>query len=920
MSMDSILLVLFSLFICFSFTSVSSNDSEISYKDHCTSFVPISTPKGLGTFGFHHLFPLGRIENGYYTGGDRIVGGESSWQQNSFNLRTWNILDTADAELFKVQGSLTILNSFPFYYVRNNNTYGGRSYYGGQRRPLMDIKVDGFWSESSGKLCMVGTGTGYSKAGNLLHLGVVFRLYNVFNSSNIVTLINGSLESLSSENDVNYFEPITVYMLPRWNYEYSLDTVKAKDECSVGSDVEEGLPTKSFGFCSTQILRAMRGLRLEYSSDCNSTKNCTPFKGIPGHLPSYMSLKQLECDASKHRMRVQVRFLNTSYDRFYRAFNPKTMLMGEGWWNEGKNRLCVVACLFNTESLPNAHVVDCSVRLSLKIPSTWTIKETSTIVGKIWSNKTVNDSGYFGRILFRNEEYRTVGKPGIKYQYSQLEKVRKLCPRHKPLKNKGKMFPDAFSNNMKFDMSVRNSNRPVGWGNSVPLSVDDQFYERNMPSLLYSNSSLTVPYVNISSGGLFNISYQIGISPSYNSTAISENSLFAMSSNPTKAVKITAEGIYDSGTGSLCMVGCRNFHLNNRTHIAQPQSVDCEILIKFQFPPLYTNDRSFIQGSIESMRDKSDPLFFTRLDLSSAAFYTEAAARTVWRIDMEIVMVLISTTLACVFLILQIFHVRRNPSVLPLSSVFMLLILTLGHMIPLVLNFEALFSQHHNRNAVLGNVGWLEVNEIAVRLIKMVAFLLQFRLLQLTCSARKADESQKGLWIAEMKSLYATLPLYAAGFLMVLLLKWNKNVYGTRVVHSSLWEDLKSYGGLVLDGFLLPQIVLNMFSNLRDNALSYSFYFGTTFVRLLPHAYDLYRAHNYFHPDKGSYYYADPSADFYSTAWDIVIPFVGTLFAVIIYLQQWLGGQCILPRRFKGSQVYEKVPAVAEAETDKPDI
>ncbi|KAK7272532.1 hypothetical protein RJT34_29188 [Clitoria ternatea] len=246
-------------------------------------------------------------------------------------------------------------------------------------------------------------------------------------------------------------------------------------------------------------------------------------------------------------------------------------------------------------------------------------------------------------------------------------------------------------------------------------------------------------------------------------------------------------------------------------------------------------------------------------------------------------------------------------------------------MIPLVLNFEALLNQDpKNRNFVGGNVGWLEVNEMSVRLITMVAFLFQFRLLYLTWSSRKSDESKKkGLWIAERKAAYFTLPLYAAGLLIALLLKLKKGgdevpMYNNSWYqqHHSSWENLKSYGGLVLDGFLLPQIILNLFSNTRENVLSCSFYFGITSVRLLPHAYDLYRTHSYAHQDSDQYFYADPTEDFYSTASDIVIPLGGILLAIIIYLQQRFGADYILPHRFKGSKVYEKVPVVTESEAE----
>lgn len=47
-----------------------------------------------------------------------------------------------------------------------------------------------------------------------------------------------------------------------------------------------------------------------------------------------------------------------------------------------------------------------------------------------------------------------------------------------------------------------------------------------------------------------------------------------------------------------------------------------------------------------------------------------------------------------------------------------------------------------------------------------------------------------------------------------------------------------------------------------------------------------------------------------------MIPLGGVLLAIIIYLQQRFGAHCILPQRFKGSKVYEKVPVVAESEAE----
>ena len=914
--MNSLLSKFFLVFTFFSFNLLFSLASKSSYKEHCASIIPETTP----TTKKFNSFPLSDHNTGYYIGGDSIINIYASWNKFSLNFPPRNTYATSHPHLFKIEGtiSFTTTNDASYYNLHNHMGY-------------LTFMLDGFWSQSSGNVCMVGKSKGVSKKGDSLNLDVVFKLKNVFNSSNITSLVSGSLESLSSEkdHDDHYFEPISLMMFPKANYSYSLDSKDVENEFSFGSDDDEeslSLNFDSLSFCKYPLSSAIRRLQLEYTHECDSSKNCTPIiSGSSNQLPSHMSLKGIECSSKKkNRIRVLGEFSN-SFDYYWnrnnQSLNTKTMLIGEGWWDEKKNMLCVVLCNFigrsKSTSLDGTHVGDCSLRLRLRFPSIWSIKNSSSIVGQIWSNKSANDQNYFKTITVRNDDANYgVGGKDLRYEYSQLARVNQSCSPHKVVENQGKRYPDAYSYDMKFDMSIRESKKRVAWGSSSPLFVDDEYLSRSSGS--YLRSEFDAGILNNDNGSLFNISYKISLSV-MSSSPFDKNSLFNMS---YYSVKISAEGIYDSRDGTLCMIGCRDLVSNKGTPTAY--SLDCEILMKFQFPSLDTKDRSYIKGSIESMRPKSDPLYFEHLEVSAVAQYTEAARRNVWRMDMEVIMALISTTLACVFVGLQLYHVKRNPNVLPFISIFMMSILTFGHMIPLVLNFEALLAQNPNsKTFVYGYVEkWLEVNEISVRLITMVAFLLQFRLLYLTWSSRKTNESQNNLWIAERKASYVTFPLYAVGLLIALLLKLEKgrdsvtSMYQVYRQHDPSWESIKSYGGLVLDGFLVPQVILNLFSNMNENVLSCSFYFGTTFVRLLPHAYDLYRAHNYADQDSDLYFYADPSQDFYSTYWDIFIPLVGIVLAIIIYLQQYFGAQCVLPHRFKGSKGYAKVPeSEGEVET-----
>ncbi|XP_031283583.1 uncharacterized protein LOC116142292 [Pistacia vera] len=278
-------------------------------------------------------------------------------------------------------------------------------------------------------------------------------------------------------------------------------------------------------------------------------------------------------------------------------------------------------------------------------------------------------------------------------------------------------------------------------------------------------------------------------------------------------LKFSAEGIYDKETGKLCMVGCRYIVSKNQSLIND--SMDCEVLINFQFPPSNSKmNEGYIKGSIKSARVKSDPLYFETMDVSSATYTTPVIKKSIKRMDLEIGISAITNTLACVFVVLQLLHVKKHPDVLPLISISMLLILILGHMIPLLLNFGALLQ----RTVVLGSSEWFEVNQVLFRTITMVAFLLEVRLLMLSWSARSAGTNREALWFAEKSTLSLSLPLYAAGALIFSLVSLRKRnhddwLLSIRLTHPqrSLWKDLKSYAGLtatVLLDHIYTQLVI----------------------------------------------------------------------------------------------------------------
>ncbi|BFG29234.1 hypothetical protein CerSpe_155090 [Prunus speciosa] len=217
-----------------------------------------------------------------------------------------------------------------------------------------------------------------------------------------------------------------------------------------------------------------------------------------------------------------------------------------------------------------------------------------------------------------------------------------------------------------------------------------------------------------------------------------------------------------------------------------------------------------------------------------------------------------------------------------------------------------MFSLINGCRELLGRSGYvpclIEVNEIAVQVVMLLAFLFHQRLLQLKWYTQLHDQHLKASWVAEKKVFLAYSPLYIAGGFVVLFMNVKQNQL--HIVKHFLWGCLRSYASLILDCFLFPQ-VLNIFLNSKESALSWSFYLGITFMRVLPHAYDLYRAK--FYDPWSSKFSIDPHASFFSGSPDVIVCSVCLLFAAIICLQQQFGGRCILPSRFGGHEDYEKV-------------
>ncbi|KAH1063459.1 hypothetical protein J1N35_028446 [Gossypium stocksii] len=672
----------FFLFIISSLTCfrvIFGTATEFDYGVHCNSVVHESKPADEEI----NIMLFSQHQSGYFSGGDNVLNNPPSPgyfppKSKALIFETHHVFTTDVEDVFKVEGNLIFQTSFSYEQSISPGSSSISSLSDSSNRGTLDFDFRGFWSRITGKLCMVGSSYAYSKEGKVLHLAAVLKINNLKNSSTIRTLVTGTMDSLNSVDDPNYFERISLLMFPQVNYTYTMVSTQFSEECPWGTDVQ---PELSLRLSRTRTICDMfssgsNAFELEYTGSCKSSKCCNPFGECIGYLPSVMSLSMIQCSNDRLSLRFLIEFWNNSYRGYYGSPNISTSLIGEGSWDEKKNRLHIVACQIYdaSSSLDKSHVGDCTTRLSLRFPAILSIRNTSTIVGEIWSVKPRNESGFFDRAQFRYGG--RIQLQGLKYEYMEMDKVKKSCPMKNPTNSSNRgQYLYGYSTDMRFRLWViERSVGIIGWGSLDPLAVGDQQYQR-FPFLLPSSSSKpNNPAVESdSNSGLLNISYKISITLSSSKLDGGLNPVNDSSNeSPRTKIRISAEGVYDIATGSLCMVGCR--HLRSGDKSFSSDSMDCEILVKISFPPLNSDMRSKIKGSIRSMREKTDPLSFKPLQFSGRSGYrsqimeqiaiTDFETRSFWRVNFDLIMVQITFQLIGTLLLMcQLCSFRYNNTV-----------------------------------------------------------------------------------------------------------------------------------------------------------------------------------------------------------------------------------------------------------------
>nr|POE62720.1 hypothetical protein CFP56_26480 [Quercus suber] len=543
---------------------------KISYSQHYNDVVP-EPPLSSGNVPVSHSNDFLSFQFAFFSGGVGIFN-RTTESGISLSFNPLYIKNTTSHGVHKVKATLYIRDPWK-YSVLGLQRLGRISY----RKDDSVFSVNGYWSESSGKLCMVGSGKSYVSSFSSKYLDVVLKLNYSKNNSIYGSLIGGTLECLHMKSDYNYFEPIVILGLSQNpDYEYALvDKTDCLSAQNGGGDTNLSPSKLDRGVCSI-FNGQTREYDLHYWSDCGSV-NCNTLGGSIEYLPSRFAYRGVRCDQRSRKVQLSLGF--PKFIAMESEFpSPNATLIAEGAWDEKENKFCGVVCRI----LANASVGDCSIGFSLRFPAVISLTN--------WIQVTLEELGF------------RVGEDRLTPKVLDMSILRLRL-------GKGKTYPDGFSLDMGFGMLVRNTEGKVTSGFLRPQFVGDVLY---------------VHQDELSR--ILNMSFRMGFE--YGADAL------------PKLVTIFAEGIYDGNIGLLCMIGCRylDFESLGRNSIKNG-SLDCETRINIQFPPLHAEKAEIAKGTIESRRSKSDPLYFERLQLSSNLMTTTQAKESIRTMGITMVVI-----------------------------------------------------------------------------------------------------------------------------------------------------------------------------------------------------------------------------------------------------------------------------------------
>ena len=630
---------------------------------------------------------------------------------------------------------------------------------------------------------------------------------------------------------------------------------------------------------------------------------------------------------------------------------PNNMsLAAEGIWMSSSGQLCMVGCL----GIIDAKASSCNTRICMYIPTTFSIKQRSIIMGTM--SPIRNSIAFFPlsfeKLVLHTELWNYFKLTHPNYSYSKTNLAGTVLEKYEPfsfttsVKKSLLTFPklednEAFQDSLSLlseDLTFHVSGYPDPMPNVLAPRVDIQMEILSVGPLFgrywYARNGSTweqeTPYhvkdEYTEKQLLINVSAQLSLTgKTYSNFSV-----------------LFLEGLYDPHVGKMYLIGCRDVRASWKVlHQSYDleSGLDCLIDVVVAYPPItarwLVNPTAKI--SIESQRTDDDPLRFNTIKLQTfPIIYRKQREDVLSRRGVEGILRILTLSFAVGCILSQLFYIRENVDSLPYISLVVLGVQALGYSIPLITGAEALFKKMASESydvssGELESSEWLHVIDYTVKLLLIVSLLLTLRLCQRVWKSRirlQTRTPREPLGVPSDKWVcLCTFIIHLIGYVIVLIIHSTKAsqkplraktylVDGENSHSLPDWvTELEEYVGLVEDFFLFPQIIGNLIWQIRCKPLRKLYFIGITLVRILPHVYDYIRAptpNPYISEDSE---FVNPSLDFYSKFGDIAIPVTAIILALVLYIQQRWGYEKLSqilkfgPHKLLPSFKYERLPS-----------
>uniref|UniRef100_A0A0E0ALV8 RING-type E3 ubiquitin transferase n=1 Tax=Oryza glumipatula TaxID=40148 RepID=A0A0E0ALV8_9ORYZ len=611
-------------------------------------------------------------------------------------------------------------------------------------------------------------------------------------------------------------------------------------------------------------------------------------------------------------------------------------LSAEGVWRASTGQLCMTGCLGVIDA---AAVGDeaCHYRVSLHVPTTFSIRRRSIIVGQI----TAGDGSHFPLSFHQsvppkhpwNRFGRSEASLRVAYDYTKVENAGELLRRSEPSgfrsssiakalvsypRQAGAAAAAAADEMMSLSDLADDLSLHFQPGPRLPFLPEQKVWPQ-WPALHLDMLSVgplvgslrTLPSTPVAraeiDGGVEQQQHQL-----LNVSAVLSLSGKMFGWSPVMSL----EGVYNQEDGRMYLIGCRNVEAPWRivsTSRDLEDGMDCSIEVRVEYPPKTTRwlFSPTATACISSTRDAGDPLHFNTTELRTTPISYRGGRRdappdtlTEQTIEGLVCIAMLSGTIAAA--VGQLRYIASHPDVAPYVSLVALGVQAVGYTATLVTDAKMLPAwPTYNYRMYVGHLHWNM--DSTVKALTLAALLLTLRLAQKVrrsrARARARSPAEPGRVPSDGAVLLRSSGVYLAGLVFVLAVHAVATHTSSTSKQEVFFVEQKAaaashappscmrtrgavverYVGLVKEWFLLPQVIGNAVWRVNCKPLRNAYYGGVTAVWMLPHVY------RYLRPPEVYIYRPEVQDDamaFYAKATDVVVPVVAVALALLIYVQQ----------------------------------